>query len=148
MTSLLSLAAAVEAAGLVGAFGAIARLQHRVRQLETRSSTTAAQVLNVAREAHHMGAAMAARLSEQQAQLETHAAKPRRTRASKPTGDMATKVTPIAPTSLAARSSVTEVGPSDDESPVSDQDLARERGMDPLGVAIQRKLMSQAARSA
>jgi hypothetical protein len=148
MTSLLNLIPAVEAAALLGAFGAIAHLQRRVRRLEIRSTTTVAQVLDVAREAHHMGAAMAARLSAQQALLETQAAKPRRVRAGKPAADMAVRVTAIAPPPLAARPSAPEVGLSDPENPASDQDLARERGMDPLGVAIQRKLVSQAVRSA
>jgi hypothetical protein len=147
MTSLLSLIPAVEAAGLLGAFGVIAHLQRRVRKLEIRSTTTVAQVLDVAREAHHMGAAMAARLSAQQTLLETQAAKPRRARAGKPAADMAVRMTAIAPP-LPALPSAPEVGPSDPENPASDQDLARERGMDPLGVAIQRKLVSQAARSA
>jgi hypothetical protein len=31
---------------------------------------------------------------------------------------------------------------------ISDQDLARERGMDPLGVALQRQLGGQAFRTA
>lgn len=148
MTSLLSVIPAVEAAGLLGAFGLIARLLRRVRRLEIRSNTTAAQVLDVAREAHHMGAAMAARLSAQQAALETQAAKPRRSRAAKPVADMAVRVTAVAPPPLVARPAMPEEGPSDPENPASDQDLARERGMDPLGIAIQRKLVSQAARSA
>jgi hypothetical protein len=157
MTSLYSLFAAIEtvglpgalvaieAVGLLGALGAIAALHRRVRRLEARSSTTVAQVLDVAREAQHMGLSVAARLAEQQRLLDSHAAKPRRARATKAREE---PMAPIVPAPLTVRSAVAEHEPSTAEAAVTDQDLARERGMDPLGVAIQRKLVGHAIRTA
>lgn len=144
MTSILDLCAVVAAVGLLGAFGAITSLYRRVHRLEVRTSRTAAQVLDVAREAHHMGASMAARLAEQQRALDSQAAKPRRVRTIK--GQAEAPAAPIK--QMAVRVAAPDLDLARAEAELTDQDLARERGMDPLGVAIQRKLVSQATRTA
>ncbi|MGH2390269.1 MAG: hypothetical protein ACRDIE_18875 [Chloroflexota bacterium] len=151
MSSILSLVAAIEALGLLGAFATVAALYRRVRVLEARAAATDAQVVAVAREAQQMGAAVALRLTEQRQAIAAVAAKPRRSRGAP------TRAEAVPPSIVAAPRGQEPVAvlpvkaapaPAVDETALSDHDLARERGMDPLGLAIQRKLVGQAIRTA
>jgi hypothetical protein len=153
MDSLLYLVSAVEGIGLAGALIAVAMLYRRVTEFEARGADTMAQVLAVALEAQQMGAAVAARFAEERQAAEAPTVKPRRGRPAPPVAEVETPIAPpptapSRPAPVAVRSvraTLDAVGPA---IVVSDQDLARERGMDPLGVALQRQLGGQAFRTA
>jgi hypothetical protein len=153
MDSLFYLVSAVEGIGLAGALVAVAMLYRRVTEFEARGADTTAQVLAVALEAQQMGAAVAARFSEEQQSAEAPPVKPRRSRPAMMTVEVETPIgppptAPSRPVPVAVRSvraTLDAVGPA---IVVSDQDMARERGMDPLGVALQRQLSGQAFRTA
>jgi hypothetical protein len=153
--TLVYVVAATEGLGLVGALIAVAMLYRRLTEFEARGAETTAQVLAVAQEAQEMGAAVAARLSELQQSTGVQAGKPRRGRTTMVPTEVETPIAPPPPppaprmpapvTVRSVRATLDAVGPS---IVMSDQDLARERGMDPLGVALQRQLSGQAIRTA
>jgi hypothetical protein len=153
MDSLFYLVSAVEGIGLAGALVAVAMLYRRVTEFEARGADTTAQVLAVALEAQQMGAAVAARFSEEQQSVEAPPVKPRRSRPAMTAAEVETPIAPppaaprqAAPVAVrSVRATLDAVGPA---IVVSDQDMARERGMDPLGVALQRQLSGQAFRTA
>jgi hypothetical protein len=152
MDTLFYVVAATEGFGLVGALLTVAMLYHRVTEFEARGAETTAQVLAVALEAQQMGTAVAARLAEQQHSAEAPALKPRRVRTATAPTEVETPIAPPpaprtpGPTAVrSVRATLDAVGP---EIVISDQDLARERGMDPLGVALQRQLVGKAIRTA
>jgi hypothetical protein len=153
VSSVVSLVAAIEALTLLGAFGALAGLYRRVRELEARVSATDAQMVAIAQEAQQMGAAVMTRLTEQRQALDASPAKPRRgrgapARADNPVLPVTAAAPPRGPEPVAVLPVKTPPLGAMADAVLSDHDLARERGMDPLGVAIQRKLVGQAIRTA
>ena len=153
VSSVVSLVAAIEALTLLGAFSVLAALYRRVRELEARAGATDVQMVAIAREAQQMSVAVMTRLTEQRQVLDAPPAKPRRgrgapVRADNPVLPTAAAAPPRGPEPVAVLPVKTPPVVAMADAVLSDHDLARERGMDPLGVAIQRKLVGQAIRTA
>lgn len=139
MSDLLGIVTVAETALLAGVLISQARLRIRLRHLGERTSATAAQMREVVQEAQSLSAALAARLAEPAAAMDGHAGYDGvaggRIRAVG-RDEEARPMVPTAWVPLVARG-MAAAG----EDPAADRAAARAKGMDPVGVAIQRRLV-------